>query len=207
MTTDLTALRLAIDLLHAPSRLRAARSRPLPGGVILLLRLAARDETAEIAAAQASGRSREIVRDAALFFIEQVLFDVRSDSYRILGGDRQTPTGELRRNMALLLRGVHPDLERDRDRSAAAAKVIRAWNDVRTPQRRVSYDQALSSRDASKGSNGRAGSSRHGLAALERRSHVRQHASAAPAAEPSSKCLRAILFLVGRRITRGWLRS
>lgn len=210
MTTDLSALRLAIDLLHAPSRVRVARSRPLPEGMDFLLRLAARDEAAEIEAVEACGRSRDVVREAAIFFVEQVLVGPGSDSYRMLGADRQAPAAELRRNMALLLRSFHPDIERDRDRSMTAAKVIRAWDDLKTPQRRASYDCALASVDAGKSaartSHGKTRKTRRLHAALEpasaNRSNGRRPSFAAPAVERPGHLLRAILFLFGRNKTR-----
>ena len=52
------------------------------------------------------------VRKAAAFFIEQILLYPEADSYRVLGAERNAAAGELRRNMALLLRWLHPDLDR-----------------------------------------------------------------------------------------------
>ena len=43
---DATALRLAIDLMLVPSRVRAQRASPLPSGVAFLLQVAAYDEQA-----------------------------------------------------------------------------------------------------------------------------------------------------------------
>ena len=41
------ALKVAIDLMHMPSRVRLVRSEPLPDGVLLLLEIAAGDQEAE----------------------------------------------------------------------------------------------------------------------------------------------------------------
>jgi hypothetical protein len=201
---DPAAIRLAIDLLHAPSRVRIARARPLPGGVLLLLRVAARDEGAEAEAVRVSGRSQAVVRDAATFFVEQVLLNAESDSYRTLGGDRRMTTAELRRNMALILRCVHPDVVRDRDCSAGAARVTRAWDNLKTPQRRALYDESLrgararaSAAESAQGATvGRV--RRQGALASVSPASVRRRARRVEPAPRRGSLLRVLSFLLGR---------
>ena len=77
------SLRLAIDLMHSPSQVRPLRACPLPDDVLSLVRVAAGDEEATKAAVEATGRSREILCDAATFFVEQVLLYPDADSYRL----------------------------------------------------------------------------------------------------------------------------
>jgi hypothetical protein len=43
--------------------------------------------------------------------------------------------------MALLLRWLHPDSDRHEQRVVFAARVTRAWNDLKTNERRVAYDR------------------------------------------------------------------
>ena len=136
------ALKVAIDLMHMPSRVRLVRSAPLPDGVILLLQIAAGDQGAEAKAVELTGRPRELVREAAAFFIEQILLGPDTDSYRRLGANPGTTGRELRRNMALLLRWLHPDLDREGVRSLFARRVTSAWNDLKTPERRAAYNEA-----------------------------------------------------------------
>ncbi|HET7447654.1 MAG TPA: hypothetical protein VFJ49_07050, partial [Methyloceanibacter sp.] len=83
------------------------------------------------------------VERAARFFIEQVLFHPQADSYRVLGARPQASTGELRRNMALLLRWVHPDHDQG-ERSIFARRVMRAWNDLKTDEQRAAYSRHYS---------------------------------------------------------------
>lgn len=135
------ALKVAIDLLHVPSRVRLIRSEPLPDDVELLLRIAAGDEDSERIAMGATGRPPDIIRKAAMFFIEQILFAPDADSYRVLGSARQASPGELRRNVALLLRLLHPDLDPQGERSIFAGRVTAAWNNLKTPERRQAYDE------------------------------------------------------------------
>jgi hypothetical protein len=139
---EATALKLAIDLLHVPSRVRPMRSAALPRDVLTLLEIAAGDADATQRASEASGRTQEVVRNAAAFFIEQILLAPGADSYRVLGGNAQTSSSDLRRNMALLLRWLHPDMEHNGtgDRSVFASRITLAWEDLKTPERRGAYD-------------------------------------------------------------------
>lgn len=134
------ALRLAMELYHVPSRVRAVRAEPLPSGVRRVLSIAAGDEQAERDAAEATRRPVPLVRAAAAFYIEQILLFPGADSYRVLGAEPAASTQELRRNMALLLQWLHPDHDPKGERSMFATRVVKAWDDVKTPERRSAYD-------------------------------------------------------------------
>ena len=147
-----SAVSSAVDLMNLPSRVRGARSEPLPGDVALLLRLAAGDSDAEQQAAAITERPPEVNRRAAAFFIEQILLSPDADSYRILGGTSTTSSEDLRRNMALLVRWLHPDIEASGERSIFARRVTAAWEDVKTPERRAAYDATQLATQAHKAS-------------------------------------------------------
>ena len=136
-----TALGAAIGLLHMPSRVRLVRAAPLPVGVLALLRIAAGDEEAMREATEFAGRSRDVIGEAVRFFIEQILLAPDADSYRVLGASPEATSAELRRNMALLLRWLHPDLDPCAERSIFATRVTLAWNDLKTLDRRAAYDR------------------------------------------------------------------
>jgi DnaJ-like protein len=138
-------LKIAIDLMHVPSRIRLLRTEPLPDGVETLLRIAAGDDEAVGVAVALTGRSRGEVRQAATFFIEQILFAPGNDGYRVLGATPQASATELRSNVALLLRWLHPDVGPQDARSIFIGRVTAAWNDLKTPERRASYDRQLRS--------------------------------------------------------------
>ena len=87
-----------------------------------------------------------MVRQASAFFIEQILLGPDADSYRVLGADRKASAPELRRNMALLLRWLHPDMHHDH--SIFAGRVTAAWETLKTPERRAAYDKDSSTREA-----------------------------------------------------------
>jgi hypothetical protein len=135
-------VKVAIDLMHLPSQARRMRTAPLPDDVVVLLRVASGDEETISLAAEKLGRSRETVREAAAFYVVQILLFPNADSYRVLGARPEATNGELRRNMTLLLRWLHPDLDRNGELSVFAARVTRAWNDLKTPARRAAYDRA-----------------------------------------------------------------
>ena len=123
---DVTALRVAIDLVRVPSRVRGVRAAPLPLHVDTVLRIAAGDDALETEAARIMEVSRQQVRKASEFFIEQILLHPGADSYRVLGADPHASTAELRRNMALLFRWLHPDIDRSGERSIFATRVTKA---------------------------------------------------------------------------------
>jgi hypothetical protein len=156
------ALKVAIDLLHVPSQVRLVRSEPLPDGVLTLLLIAAGDDEAEHTAAAIADRPREVIRRAATFFIEQILFAPNTDSYRVLGADPRVRAGELRRNAALLLRWLHPDLDALGERSIFVSRVTEAWNNLKTPERRAAYDDLLLYRQARSNRRSISGRSRLG---------------------------------------------
>ena len=152
------ALRVAVDLLHVPSRVRMIRADPLPQGVPLLLRIAAGDREATREAARTSDRSLDVVEEAAAFFIEQILLWPEADSYRVLGASPQATSSELRHNMALLVKWLHPDMDRQGRQSVFVNRVTMAWDDLKTPERRAAYDQgrrALDARKPARGGDGR----------------------------------------------------
>jgi hypothetical protein len=144
----LAALRQAINLMQMPSGIRHARTEPLAAGTELLLRVAAEDSDAMQQAAGLLGREPAFVREAAMFYIEQILMAPGVDSYRALGTAPGATTVELRRNMALLVRCLHPDVAEDDPRRIFALRVNKAWQDLKTAERRADYDRQQSgSRD------------------------------------------------------------
>jgi hypothetical protein len=137
------AIRVALDLMHMPSQVRFARTAPLPQDVQQVLQIAAGDAEAERLAAIACDRPPAAIRAAATFYIEQTLLFPDADCYRMLGCAQSASAAELRRNMALLLRWLHPDKDREGERSALARRVSVAWDTLKTPERRASYDASV----------------------------------------------------------------
>lgn len=141
--SDRMALKTAIDLMHVPSQVRRVRSEPLPDGVLTLLRIAADDDGAVRAASALTSRSAETTKQAATFFIEQILFAPNASSYQVLGSSPRASMAELRHNLALLLHWLHPDLDPRGERTIFVKRVTAAWNTLKTPERRAAYDEQL----------------------------------------------------------------
>ena len=139
------ALRIALDLRSVPSRVHHVRAEPLPEGVPLLLRIAAGEPDAERRALELIDRPLTEIREAAAFFIEQILLAPDASSYRVLGTTPEASSAELRRNMALLMRWLHPDVECEGERNVFAGRVTSAWDDLKTPERRAAYDRRRAS--------------------------------------------------------------
>lgn len=146
------ALSVALSLADRPMMVRYVRRSPLPDGIQLLLQVAADEMEAIRTARVMTGRSQAALQEAAGFFIEQVLFHRDANSYRILGASPSAPRGELRRNMALLVKWLHPDGQErrasrsDLDRSVFIHRVTQAWENLKTKERRAAYDRSLTER-------------------------------------------------------------
>ena len=150
------ALDAALALVERPAAVRYASSAPLPSGVAGLLQIAAGDSAALRFAEAMTGRPRAVLQAAAGFFIEQILFHPQADYYRTLGASASAPRRELRQNMALLVKWLHPDgreqkvARSDLDRGIFIHRVTQAWENLKTDERRVVYNQLLASRKAQK---------------------------------------------------------
>ncbi|KAI94158.1 molecular chaperone DnaJ [Rhodomicrobium udaipurense JA643] len=141
------AIVAALGMLSYPRMARRARRFPLPRGITFLLEIAAAEPHALQDAAAITGQTEATLRQAAGFFIEQVMLDEGADLYRMLGANPAAPPPEeLRRHMALIMRWLHPDLitvhERDGgfNRSLYANRVVFAWETVKSQARRSTYD-------------------------------------------------------------------
>jgi hypothetical protein len=143
---DIAAMRAALDLIVVPSRRRRLRADPLPKGIPLLLRIAIDDREAVHTVEKRTEMSSERLREAAVFYIEQILLAPSSDSYRVLGVQPDATTAEMRQNLALLSRWLHSNPDRNAAHSAFILRLTHAWNNVKTPERRAAYDATLDGR-------------------------------------------------------------
>ncbi|WP_043803528.1 J domain-containing protein, partial [Arenimonas malthae] len=137
------ALELALACYRAPPRLAQAAQRPLPDDMLVLLRLAAGDEALAQECAGTAHESVGTVVDAAVFFIQQVLFAPGTDSYRALGVNPDAPDVRIKEHYRWLVRWLHPDRNPDEWDAIYADRVNRAWQDLRHPERRAAYDLSL----------------------------------------------------------------
>lgn len=138
----------AVELLHLPSRVKTARTEPLPTGVADLIAIAAGNDGLLAEAAAGTERPPQVVKVAANFYIEQILMAPSADSYRVLGATQSMNASELRHHMTLLMKWLHPDAGIDHGREAFTSRVNSAWDDLKTPERRACYDIRLNDLEA-----------------------------------------------------------
>ena len=141
--TDVAAIKVAFEALHLPASLPRMRAQPLPAHLETVLRIASGDDEVTRQMAEATERSPDLIRRAAVFYIEEVLFAPDATHYRVLGASPQASVSDLRRNMALLMTWLHPDKNPSGDRALLASRVTTAWDTLRSPDRRAAYDAAL----------------------------------------------------------------
>jgi len=138
---------LALAFQRSPARhaelMRGGAS--LPPSVGVLLRLAGGTPPQEMDPELASLASPGELRDAALFFIEQVLFQRDADHYRLLGLSQDAAPGQVKEHHRLLMRLFHPDRENHADerREQFATRANLAYNMLRDADSRARYDETL----------------------------------------------------------------
>lgn len=140
------ALFLALDLAATPILAKAMRRQPLPGDVLGLIRIAAGDTEACRQAAVLAGRSPESVREAAILYLQHVLLAPNADNYRILGVGADAPHERVREHMRWMMKWAHPDRSRSDWESVFAERVLAAWHELKTPERRRHYDRSVGAR-------------------------------------------------------------
>jgi ketosteroid isomerase-like protein len=143
------ALMQALALIRAPRSVRPGANEKLPDGMLALIKIVAGEERALAEAQETSGESADTVREAASFYIQQVMFNSDSNSYRVLGVDPDASDERLRENYRWLARWLHPDRNPDQWEVVYAERVNKAWQDLRTTERRLRYEQARQDADQS----------------------------------------------------------
>ncbi len=139
-------LSLAVAFHQAPARFpELMRGQgQLPEGVDVLLRLAGGGSVEE-GLPTPPFISADELKSAALFFVEQVLLARDANHYRVLGVNPAASLEEIKEHHRLLMRLFHPDrkVELAEGREAIAARVNRAYNELRVADKREAYDVQL----------------------------------------------------------------
>ncbi|MEJ8572809.1 J domain-containing protein [Microbaculum marinum] len=137
------ALYVALDLARVPTLAGLIREQPLPPGILMLIKIGAGSQEALEDAVCSTGESPGRIREAAALYLEQVLLAGNSDSYRTLGVEPDASQETLREHMRWLMKWLHPDRNRSDWEVVFAERVIAAWQDLKSPERRAAYDRSL----------------------------------------------------------------
>lgn len=140
---------LALEFHRAPIRFAhlADPTRPLPEcfGDWLIESSTALGPSRITATAEAIGTKPEALHSAFLFLLRQVLLTPAADHYRVLGLSRGCAPESIKRHHSLMVRMFHPDrLPGGEPRSVSlTARINGAYQILRDPERRASYDRSL----------------------------------------------------------------
>lgn len=139
--TSAHAAVLALELARTPTLAAPMRLLPLPCGILTVIRLASGCLETSAAIERAVGCDPTFARDAAILYIQEVMFHDVDDSYRVLGIRPDDDLGLLREHFITLMKWLHPDSNGKSWESAFAIRVSAAWNALKTPHRRADYNR------------------------------------------------------------------
>jgi hypothetical protein len=126
------ALELALRLYRAPQLAQALRNDPLPeAGVDRVIRCASGEEAALVEASAQLNTSREVLREAAAFYLTQTLFARDADAWRVLGVRPGASQDVLRAHFRLLVHWLATSRNRDPLYALYGDRVQRAWTELR----------------------------------------------------------------------------
>lgn len=129
------AVDIALALYRRPTLVPLARAQPLPDGVDELIAIASGTGCPPDAG---NAVAPEQLREAAKFFVQQILFAPGVDAWRTLGVDAGAAFARVRSNYLALMRWLHPDRHQPGAWDAVyVARINAAWNELRQ-QARVS---------------------------------------------------------------------
>ena len=120
------AIELALDLYRHPIKVKAVRKAALPIDVLKLVRIVAGSDD-EIAALNLTDlKSPTEMREAAVFFIQQIMFQPSNAPHRVLGLSENASPQEIKDHKRLLLKWLHPDRNQNKWERVYFQRVILA---------------------------------------------------------------------------------
>ena len=137
------AFDLMLGVFRSPARSTTLRTRELPDDVLDVIRVAAGDEAAIAGARAGTGLDDADLHVAASLLLHNMFFFDGADSYRTLGVHPDADAAQIKRHYRWLVRWLHPDRNPDTMHTVFADRINRAWNSIRTEERRASYDDSL----------------------------------------------------------------
>jgi hypothetical protein len=124
------ALQVALELFRSPTLARSAKRMPLPKNVLDVIRIAAGDAFEPKIIEATFGWPEADVRAAAVFYLQQVLFDKNSDDYRLLGLSQGSVEVDVKDHKRALLKWLHPDRNANKWESVLLQRVVKASENI-----------------------------------------------------------------------------
>ncbi len=124
------AIDLALDLARMPTLALVLRKQPLPPDILDVIRIAAGCPETSNAAVAAMQEPLPVVKAAAVFYLEQMLFFSGAVRHRNLGVETGASKAQMRLHMRWLMRWLHPDHNSSEIAALLAARVISAWREL-----------------------------------------------------------------------------
>ncbi|HET7932281.1 MAG TPA: DnaJ domain-containing protein [Rhodanobacteraceae bacterium] len=151
---DRGILDVVLALHRSPALRFDLRERPLPVDLDLILRLAAPSQPLLDDTARQCDVTPATLREAARFYLQQVLFEPGTDAYRVLGVAPDAAPERIREHHQWLQRWLHPDRNDDEGCAPFAAKLNWAWQQLRDERKRNAYDAKRAQAGASASHHG-----------------------------------------------------
>lgn len=120
------AIDVAVLMFRQPNSFVVARQSPLPHGIIDVMKAAAGDDETLQKFADSKGMVADIVKQAAQFYLRQVLTSAGNDPHRKLALDRGALPAVIRDHKRWLLKWLHPDRNPNKWESILFAQVSEA---------------------------------------------------------------------------------
>jgi hypothetical protein len=135
MSRGMRALDVALELSRDPTLASAMREQQLPEDTIVLIRIAGGCTDTVREAVRRTGAPAVTLKEAAVLYLQKVLFASDSDCYRTLGVSPQVSRTEMREHVRWLMQWLHPDRDPDEWESVFAERVLKAWREARSPEK------------------------------------------------------------------------
>jgi len=137
----LATLRAALDLAARPPLVHVMRRGPLPFGVNTVIRIAGGCPATLHRAALATGRDPVSLLGAARVYVREVLWATDADHYRTMGVARGARPKDIAEHLLWFARWVAIEWDRPELKEGFAGKILPAWNALKTPGSRRTYDR------------------------------------------------------------------
>lgn len=134
---ELDALRLALSIFRQPLTKSIYLAKPYPKGILRLIKIAAGSEEASEIARQELQESPQLLRDASVFYLQQVLAKPKLDAYGLLCLAPGATAAEIATHKRWLLKWLHPDRNGNRWETVLFQRVLGAAEKIEQENRQA----------------------------------------------------------------------